>query len=70
MKSDLASEVSRGYLNLLSTSSKAKYPKKSALPIAATGLLGVDLIKLHAAVYRGILLMFGFDLLSDSENRL
>ena len=47
IKSDLASEVSRGYLNLLSTRSKAKYPKKSALPIAATGLVGLDLIKLN-----------------------
>ena len=36
--------VSGGYLNLLSIGSKAKYPKESAPPMAATGLLGPDIV--------------------------
>ena len=36
--------VSGGYLNLLSTISKTKYPKESAPPMAAAGLLGPDLV--------------------------
>ena len=36
--------VSGGYLNLLSSSLKAKYPKETAPPMAAAGLLGPDLV--------------------------
>ena len=36
--------VSGGYLNLLSLSLKAKYPKETAPPMAAAGLLGPDLV--------------------------
>ena len=37
--------VSGGYLNLLSSSLNAKYPKETAPPMAAAGLLGPDLVK-------------------------
>ena len=33
-----------GYLNLLTQSSTAKYPKESALQMAATGQLDLDLV--------------------------
>ena len=48
--------VSGGYLNLLSLSLKAKYPKETAPPMAAAGLLGPDLV--HASRRTNSLISF------------
>ena len=43
-QSSSVKQVSGGYLNLLSSSLKAKYPKETAPLMAAAGLLGPDLV--------------------------